>query len=153
VDLTTITVAQFKARFYRDFKYATVTPGVEQAIPDPNFVQDQDIDNAFLDAQTQLNQGLFGTDPQITAAYLYLTAHCLCLIIRQANAGIDSPAEMPVASRAVGSVNETYQIPDAYKNSPILAQYATTAYGLKYLGLALPAMVGNMQAVWGGTNP
>lgn len=155
MDLSTITVADFKAKFYRDFEYATVPSGVEQAIPNPDFVQDQDITNAFQDAQYALNQALFGTDANITLAYLYLTAHFLCQAISSAEGGINggSAGAFPVASRSVGSVSESYQIPDAYKDSPVLAGYAQTSYGIRYLQMILPKLVGNMTAVYGGTNP
>lgn len=153
MDLSSITIADFKTRFYRDFTYASVPNAATPTIPDQNFVQDADITNAFTDAKAMLNQGLFGDDDTIRAAYLYLSAHCLCLIIRQSQEGIDSPGILPVQSRGVGSVNESYQIPDAYRDSPILAQYTQTSYGLKYLNMAQPAMVGNMAGVFGGTHP
>jgi hypothetical protein len=58
-----------------------------------------------------------------------------------------------VSSRSVGSVSESYDVPDEYKTSPILAMYTTTPYGMKFLQLALPNMVGNMAGLYGGTNP
>lgn len=149
MDLTTITVAQFKARFNRDFTYANQdTPGAA--------VGDQDIQNAFLDAQNSLNQSLFpgsNNNAQIINGYLYLTAHYLCLNLRAANAGLSGIGAFPVAGRTVGSVSESYQIPDAYKNVPWLAQYTQTTYGNIYLQLVLPYLVGNVVTVWGGALP
>ena len=104
VDVTTITVADFKAQFFRGFAYlpvydptatyntgdeayynglfysalvdgvSGVTPGTDntkwQKIVDSldNWVQDQDITNAFAEAQTVFNQGLYGADSVERAA-------------------------------------------------------------------------------------
>jgi Protein of unknown function (DUF4054) len=159
MDLTTITVSQFKTRFYRDFNFANQNPNQEVPVP-PNveLVQDIDIQNAFSDAQVLLNQALFSgtpnSDANITSGYLYLSAHCLCLNIKASDSGINSGGTggFPVSSRSVGSVSETYQVPDAYKDDPILAQYAQTAYGQKYLAMVLPYLRGNMLPIFGGAH-
>jgi hypothetical protein len=154
MDLSTITVADFKSRFYRDFTYANQTPDQVSPPPDIDIVQDVDITNAFADASILLNQSLFSTDESITSGYLLLTAHFLCTNIKAASGGVNSGGSgFPVVSRAVGSVSESYQIPDAYKNSPILAQYTSTAYGLRYLALVLPMLIGNVIAIQGATRP
>lgn len=193
VDVTTISVAQFEAQFFRDFPYldaitynaqALYNTGAEvyypttqlfycalvdgitgiapnsdatkwQKTPDniANYIQDQDITNAFTEAQVLFNQGLFGSDGQITLAYLYLTAHFLCNDIRASQAGIASTAQMPVQSRSVGSVSETYGIPEQYLKSPTLAFYGNSAYGLKYVQMALPKLIGNMAALCADANP
>lgn len=191
MDLTTITVAQFKAQFSRDFPYFSaiqydptlvyntgdevyyapnrlfyqalvdgvqnVTPGtdatkwIKYVDSQDNWVQDGDITNAFAEAMIVVNQALFGSDPQITLGFLYMSAHYLCNDLKAARGGVNSSASFPVSSRTVGSVSEAYAIPDAYKNNPILAMYTQTAYGMKFLALALPGMTGNMAAVYGGS--
>lgn len=155
MDLTTITVQQFKDRFYRDFAFINQNPNQDQPVP-PNseFIQDRDINNAFADAQGLLNQALLGSDVNITNGYLYLTAHCLSLNIKASESGVNSggTGAFPVASRSVGSVSEAYQVPDAYKDDPILAQYAQTAYGQKYLAMVLPGLRGNMVPIYGGAH-
>lgn len=153
MDLSTITISQFKARFNRDFQYQNVPDAALNSIPDPDFIQDQDITNAFADAQVSLNQALLPDDPTITIAYLYLTAHCLCVNIQAANGGINNPAAMPVNARNVGSVSESYTIPEEYTESAQLATYTQTSYGLKYLSIMLPYLVGNFGAVCAVTNP
>lgn len=155
MDLSTITVKQFKDRFYRDFQFKAVQDAAIPLTPDPDFVQDQDIQNAFADAQATLNQSLYGDDTAITLAYLLLSAHCLCLNLQAADASINSSpnAAFSVASRGVGSENESYQIPDAYKDDPLLALYAQTSYGAKFLTMTLPALRGNMKAICGATLP
>lgn len=193
MDLTTITVADFKAQFPRDFPYFSciaydptkvyntgdevwyapnnlfyqalqdgimgVTPGTAATkwckYPDSlsNWVQDSDITRAFAEATIACNQALLSTPAQITLGYLYLTAHYLCNDLKAALAGVNSSGAFPVASRSVGSVSESYAIPEAYTQNPILAMYTQSSYGMKYLALILPAMTGNMAAVWGGSLP
>lgn len=145
MDLASITVSDFKARFVKDFNYGT--PG------DPDYVSDQAITNAFEEAQMVFNQALLGNDISIKVAYLFLTAHLVCLNIRAAADGANSTGAFPVASRSVGSVSESYNIPRQYLESPWLATYTQTSYGIKYLSMVLPSTVGNMAAVHGGTNP
>lgn len=124
-------------------------------IPDEadNYIQDEDITKAFAEAQTNLNQALLGDDAEIRMAYLYLTAHYLCNDIRAALRGIMATANFVVTSRNVGNVSEQYGIPETYLKDPVLAFYTQSAYGLKFLSLILPNLVGNMQAVCGATNP
>lgn len=118
-----------------------------------NWVQDQDILNAFAEAQVCFNQGLFGNPAQVLLGYLYMTAHYLCNDLKAARGGVNSSASFPVTSRSVGSVSEAYAIPAAYTSNPIYAMYTQTAYGMKFLAMALPNMTGNMAAVFGGAQP
>lgn len=118
-----------------------------------DYVQPQDISNAFAEAQVVFNQSLFGSDAVITLAYLYCAAHYLVNDLRTAAQGVDSTGAFPVSSRSVGSMSESYQIPDRYKDSPQLAFFTSTGYGQKFLSLLLPNLVGNVVAVAGGTNP
>lgn len=191
IDVTTITVAQFKAQFTRGFPYLPVydpaalynignevyyqtsqlfyncilngTTGIVPTnatnwtqTPDDvaNWVQDSDITNAFAEAISVFNYGLYGDDQTITLAFLYLTAHFLAADLRAAIAGgIMASANLPVSSRSVGSVSEAYDVPQEYKDSPIFAQYATTYYGTKWLAMTLPATVGNMFSVGNPSHP
>lgn len=151
MDLNTITPVDFKAQFVRDFPYAI--DGTSPQI-NPDYVYDSDITRAFAEAQIVFNQGLFGSDAQIKLAYLYVTAHYLVLDLRAAQAGISGAGGLfPVSSRSVGNVSESYAVPDAYTNDPNLAIYAQTNYGMKYLSMVLPKLVGNMVGVFGGTTP
>ena len=149
MDLNSITVAAFKAYFTRDFPY--LPPG-SPSPPDPQFVSDADITKAFGEAQMAFNQGLFGDDNGITIAYLYLTAHFLCIDLRAALAGISGAGTFPVSGRSVGNVSENYMIPEAYSDDPYIAMFTATSYGVKYLTLLLPNLRGNVFAVFGGTN-
>ena len=157
MDLTTITVQQFKTQFYRDFIYANQNPNPEQVPPEsPDIVQDIDIQNAYNYAIPMLNQRLFQcNNAAITQGFLLLAAHYLCLNIRNSMSGLNGTGSggFPVSARTVGSVSESYSIPEAYTEDPLLAQYTQTSYGLQYLGLVLPFLRGNIVAVWGGALP
>lgn len=190
MDLSTITVDDFKDLFYRDFPFLntydnaelynagdrvyyattklfydctvngttgilpTVTANWEAASDSVlNYVQDGDITRAFAEAKMNLNQALFSSDENIELGYLYLTAHYLVHDLRAALGGVSGTALFPVTSRSVGSVSESYNIPQAYLDNPILTFYTTSPYGLKFLAMVLPYMVGNVVAVSGGTLP
>jgi hypothetical protein len=118
-----------------------------------NWVQDSDITTAFGEAIALFNPALYPVDANSTQAYLYLTAHFLANDLKSALAGISAPGGFPLSSRSVGSVSEGYSVPDAYLEDPILAGYTTSAYGMKFLALTLPALRGNVRAVFGQALP
>lgn len=121
---------------------------------DPNnYVSVNDIQNAFNDAQVLFNQSLWGTVQQTTSGYLTLAAHFLSLNMRAAINGIQSVGEQMIASRGAGGVNASYNIPADYAADPVLAQYTTTAYGMKYLSMVLPLLRGNVVPVRGAVAP
>lgn len=151
MDLSTITVSEFKAFFRRDFPYAP--EDADPATDIDKYVFDFDIEKAFLEAQALLNQELFGSDENIRLAYYYLTAHYLANDMRTAMQGIESTGANPVNSRSVGNVSESYTIPQSYLDNPQLAFFTTTGYGAKYLSILLPSLVGNIGAVCGWTHP
>lgn len=118
-----------------------------------NYVLDSDIQTAFVEAQQDLNQALFANDTFIRLGYLYLTAHFLINDLTTANAGLQTTGSYPVNSRSVGSVSESYTIPDYYLNNPKFLFYNKTGYGQKYLSMIMPYLVGNVGVVWGTTLP
>lgn len=190
MDLSTITVDDFKAQFRRDFPYLNVysntklynagarvyyTPtelfydckanGTIAVLPTvtaswdvvsdstDNYVQDADITRAFGEATVNFNQAIWGDDATIKMMYLYLSAHYLINDLKAANGGVAASPAFVVTSRKVGNVSEEYGIPGAYLTNPLYAYLSTTPYGLKYLSLIVPRMVGNMVAVCGTTLP
>lgn len=193
MDLTTITVDQFKAYFVRDFPYLsnlnyddTVTYNIGTEVyytdnglfytctanntfakpPDANpanwgpysdnvnnYVLDSDIESAFARAQIVFNQSLLSDDASITVAYLICSAHFLCVALRTSQTGLNGGGGFPIQSKTVGSMSSSYMIPDRYRLSPILSTYTSTSYGMEYLSLVLPDLVGNYQAVIGGAQP
>ena len=188
MDLSTITVEDFKDLFFRDFPYLnnwdntatyniddevyyTVTElfykclnnGVTSVPTDItdweqksdnilNYVLDKDIEHAFNEAQVNFNQSLFGTDDEITLVYLYLSAHFLVIDLRRSSQGVNSKGDFVAQSQSVGNVSESLKVPDVFANNPVFQLYTTTGYGLKYLNLAAPRLVGNIKTVEDRTN-
>lgn len=208
MDLSTITVADFKAQFRRDFPYLPIYDPTQiynigdvtyfpftnlfyQAIVDTlkgiaplaqydhgykyddtstaydknvkywikyvqdvdNYIADQDITNAFAEAMVLFNPALFGSDANQKLGFLYLAAHFLCNDISAARGGVNGTGRFPMSARTVGSVSESYQIPQRFQEDAILAMYTSSAYGMKYLAMILPRLTGNMVAVFGGSQP
>lgn len=119
-----------------------------------NYVLDADIERAFVEARQVFNQSLInGDDDFVLMAFLYLTAHFLVNDLRAAEGGVSAGVAGNVSSRSVGNVSESYAFPDAWSKSPILQFYTTSPYGLKYLNMVLPKMVGNVNAIRGTTRP
>ena len=142
VDL--VTKDDFKAHFFRDFKYGTMSEGC-------GIVTDEDLDKAFFEAKINFNAGLWDTQEQLKLALLYATAHYLVCDLQMAKEGVDSSSAFPVNSRSVGSVSESYTIPDWVSKSPYLSFFASTRYGLKYCSLIRPRLVGNVAVFAGAT--
>lgn len=192
MDLSTITVADFKTQFFRDFPYLPAydptaiynqgqttyynglffeskRDGLSGVVPvqgadwnkvtDPaitnidNYVQDQDITNAFAEAMINLNQGLFASDAQIKLGFLYLTAHYLVNDLRTSMQGVQSVGQQIVTGRTVGSISEQYGIQKQYLEDPVLSFYTNTGYGLKFLSMVLPLLRGNFGVAYGTTLP
>ncbi|WP_299074740.1 DUF4054 domain-containing protein [uncultured Paraglaciecola sp.] len=151
MDLDTITVSDFKTYFRRDFPYAP--DDANFCSNSDTYIFDEDITKAFGEAKMMLNQALFSSDDGITIAYQYLTAHYLVHDINTGLQGVESTGNNPVSSRSVGSVSESYSIPQRYLDDPQLSFFTNTGYGMKYLSLILPALAGNVGSVCGATNP
>ena len=133
----------------------TDDPAVWQLIEDSvnNYVSDSDIERAFHEADCIFNPNLARTPNQKLQQYMYLSAHYLCLDKRVTEAGLSGSLKGQVTSVSVGSVSESYQIPDAWTSNQMLFIFTTTSYGLVYLGFVAPALVGNVVAVQGATIP
>lgn len=208
IDLSAITVAQFKQQFRRDFPYLPIYDNTQiynagdvvyyppsglfyQSIMDgirgqgpllrydegnkydaagnkydsnqkywikyastlDNYICDEDITAAFAEAMVLFNTALFANDMTTTLGFLYLAAHFLCNDINAARGGVNGTGRFMLSARTVGSVSESYQIPTAFTDSPILAGYASSSYGMKYLAMILPKLTGNVVAVFGGSQP
>lgn len=118
-----------------------------------NYVTDDDINRAFAEAKRTFNQSLWGDDDTITLGYLYLTAFWLAYDLKAAMGGMSGSVSMPVTSRSVGNVSESYGIPQAYLDDPALGIYTSNPWGLKYLGMLIPMLRGNVGVVCGATRP
>lgn len=135
------TVSDFKAYFTRDFPYGTAN----------NTILDTDISKAITEAGFNFNEGLFPNQETYSMGFMYLTAHYLVMDIRASGQGISGNFPWMTNSKSVGSVSEGYQVPDFITNNPMLAHYAKTYYGAKYISLVYPRLIGNVFSVIGDT--
>ncbi len=144
MDVDAITNEDFKAHFFRDFKYGDLSEGC-------GVVSEEDLNKAFVEAKINFNVGLWSDQNEMKIALLYVVAHYLVSDLQMAKEGLDSSSTFPVNSRSVGSVSESYQVPEWVSKSPYLSFFASTRYGLKYCSLLRPRLVGNVAVFAGGT--
>ena len=152
ITVAEIDVDDFKGWFTRDFIYATPL-GMTAPIDDclDNYVTDADITKAFTEADISFNPAIFGEDAALKTTFLYLAAHYLVNDLQTAASGVASTGYLPVQSRSVGPVSESYAIPEWMTRDAVLGLYATTRYGQKYLSLIKPLLVGNVVTYEGAT--
>lgn len=148
MDLSTITVADFKAFFSRDFPFAPT------GNKDLKYVQDADITRAFTETLPNFNQALYPDDATIQLGFLLLAAHYLVTNLQSAAGGMGGAVAGIVSARSVGNVSETYAVSKAFLDNPRLGFYAKTSYGLRWLELITPYLVGGgVGVVYGTTVP
>ena len=116
-----------------------------------NYIQDADIMRAFKEASINFNAALFGDDDTAKMVFLYLAAHYLVIDLNNAMNPMGMGFMGFTQSKSVGSVSESYAVPQWMLNNAILSQYATTGYGRKYLSLIQPYLVGNIIFIPGRT--
>lgn len=141
------TVADFKTRFARDFRFGDAK----------DTVMDADIVNAMQAAMSVFNAGLFSVADG-WKAFLQLAAHFLRVQIEAVGGlqadpeglGVENQAEQVLASAGVSGVNKNYvEPPDWVKRFPLLQQLWLTTYGQAYCAMVQPKLVGNVHAVRG----
>lgn len=118
-----------------------------------NYVLDTDIRRAFGEAVVTFNQGLFDNCESAKEAYLYLVAFYLAYDLSLAQTGAYGQVGFPATEVRVGSVSEGYYVPKAYLENPVLGFYARNGFGLKYLNMVYPKLVGNVGVVAGWSLP
>ena len=141
------TVAEFKARFIRDFVYGD---GLET-------VRDEDINTAMVQGNALFNGDLWSSTDESKNAFLLVAAHCLVLNVQMAGGlnprpsgqGINNKGGGIQQSKSVGQVSVNYAIPQDVANSPALNQFMRTDYGQQYLQLVAPRIVGNVAFING----
>lgn len=137
-------VADFKNYFTRDFPYGS----------DPETsVLDSDIAKAFQMTNVNLNQALFGDQATYTMAYLLLSAHYLVMNLQSSSQGINGQYGFLEASKSVGSVSQSFNIPDRILANPYWSMLMKTNYGAMYLMQILPQLAGQIYTVEGRTRP
>lgn len=116
-----------------------------------NYVQDSDINKAWQEALVTFNQSIAGNNPDM--CFLYLVAFYLAYDLSLAASGAYGQITFPATSVSVGSVSESYYVPDVYLNNPILSFYARNGFGLKYLNMVYPNIIANVGVVGGWSLP
>jgi hypothetical protein len=76
----------------------------------------------------------------------------LVLDLRASSQGVAGNFPWLANSKSVGSVSESVAIPDFISNNPMLAHYAKTYYGAKYISLVYPRLIGNVFSMEGRTH-
>lgn len=138
------TIQNFQTQFFRDFPYGT----------DPNVaVLDQDILIAFNQVDFTINQNLWPSQSAYSLGYLLLAAHFLVLNLRAASQGLNGQYNWAQNSKSVGSVSESFTIPQRLIDNPDFMAYTKTNYGAQYINLLWPYLCGQMFAVAGRTKP
>ena len=118
-----------------------------------NYVSDKDIRRAWGEALVSFNEGLFGDCEETKTAFLYLVAFYLAYDLSLAQTGAYGNVGFPATEVRVGSVSEGYYIPKVYLENPVLGFYARNGFGLKYLNMVYPKLVGNVGVVAGWSLP
>lgn len=117
-----------------------------------DYVQDSDIEKAFEEAGVNFNPQLFDDCNTRQLVFCYLAAHYLVIDLNNAQSPLALGVMGYTQSKSVGSVSESYGIPQWIMNDAVLGTYAQTGYGRKYLSLIRPALVGNVILTQGRIN-
>lgn len=136
-------VDDFKELFTRDFPFGESS----------EFVMDSDITRAYGEVDVNLNEGLYEDQASFTLSYLYLAAHFLVMDLRASSQGIQGSYAWMTSGKSVGSVSESYAIPDKILANPYYAMLSKTNYGAKFLMMLMPRLVGQIYVVAGGVRP
>ncbi len=141
---TNPSVADFKDFFSRDFPYGT----------DPSVaILDTDIGKAFQFVNINVNQALFQDQGSYNIGYLLLSAHYLVMNLRASSQGINGQFAFLESSKSVGSVSQSFAIPQRVLDNPDWAVLMKTNYGAQFLQLILPQLAGNIFISYGRTLP
>jgi hypothetical protein len=156
IAVSDIVVDDFKTLFKRDFTYAIAIGATTSSFPcdmQKEMILDEDIERAFLEATINFNEALFSDSAQLKLMFLYLAAHYLVYDLTTSKQSFGSGSSYPVSSRSIGGVSESYMVPAWVSEDPVLGSFATTRYGVKYISLLKPLLIGNVQVYEGATTP
>lgn len=117
-----------------------------------NYVQNSDIERAFLEAKVNFNPSFFKDDETAQMVFYYLAAHYLVIDISNRQNPLVMGFIGFTQSKSVGSVSESYGIPQWMLNDKMLSAYSQTGFGRKYLSLIQPYLVGNIIYTPGAVN-
>lgn len=116
-------------------------------------VRDEDIEDAFKDAQFNVNPGLFGSQSDFQRAFGYLAAHMLVEKMLMAGEGLASQYNWLTTGKSVGDVSESFEIPETIAKDPLLSGFSKTRYGSMYLSIITPLLIGNMGTLFRQSMP
>lgn len=139
---TNPTTLQFQQQFARDFTYGS-NPKTSVTLNDINY--------AFSMANVNINSDLFASQADYTMGYNLLAAHYLVTNIRASGQGLNGQFNFLQSGKGVGSVSESFSIPQRILDNPYWSMLTKTQYGAQYLSLILPQMVGQVFTVLGTT--
>lgn len=134
-------VDQFKA-YYPNFPYGTT----------PENVTDQNVQQAIYDSAIFIQPLFFSNQDAYTQGFFWLSAHFLVMNLRAQTTGLQGQAPWLQSGKGVGSVNESFAIPQRILDNPELALLSKTYYGQKYLFFILPQLTGVCFTVYGRTH-
>lgn len=120
-------------------------------VDESNYINDVDIEKAFNEAKVNFNPELFSDSDKARLVFLYLAAHYLVIDLNNAANPLALGSMGFTQSKSVGSVSESYGIPQWIMSSKTLGLYAQTGYGRKYLSLISPYLIGNIILTRGKT--
>ncbi len=120
---------------------------------DQTRVTDGDIAGAIVDASFNVNEGLFPDQATWSRAFCYLAAHCIVERLLAAGEGLRSRGSWLISSKTVGDLSESFEIPEKIKQDPFLASLSKTRYGMRYLEIIGPLLIGNMLTTFRQTPP
>lgn len=117
-----------------------------------DFVNDFDLEKAFVEAKASFNINLFDVSKEqdiIKHCFLLLVAHFLVKDLAMSNG--DGMATYLMSSKSVGSVSASYGIPKKILENNTFNYLGSTEFGLKYLYYISNRIKGNMFIVRGAT--
>lgn len=138
-----ITIEDFKTFFVKDFVYGT----------EDGQVSDVDITRAMMEANMNFNEDMFDTDEDKKLILLYLTAYYLVVDMNNINTQGASNNGGLVTYRQVRNVAESFKVPKWIEENPMFSQFAQNGYGLKYITMMYPYLIGRVGIVGGATLP
>lgn len=109
-----------------------------------NYIQDSDIMRAFNEAVINFNVNLFIDSNSAIMVFLYLAAHYLVIDLNNAMNPLALGFMGFTQSKSVGSVSQSFALPDFVTKNAVLSQYMQTGYGAKYVSLIYPYLIGNV---------
>lgn len=140
----------FNSNFYKSLTDGNTTEPTDttnwEIVKDSvdNYIQDSDIMRAFKEAKVNFNAGLFGDDDTIKMVFLYLAAHYLVIDLNNAMNPMGMGFMGFTQSKSVGSVSQSFALPDFVTKNAVLSQYMQSGYGAKYVSLIYPYLIGNV---------